>query len=83
MEMSLPPGQATAQGFLGASSAPGGVLAGLVDVGEGAMIGVHATVLPRLKIGAWATVGGGAVVVRDVPEGAVVAGNPARELRRP
>ncbi len=60
--------------------APGAVLAGLVEVGEGAMIGVHATVLPRLLIGAWATVGGGAVVVRDVPPGATVAGNPAREL---
>ena len=60
--------------------APGGVLAGFVEVGEGAMIGVHATVLPRLRIGAWATVGGGAVVVRDVPSGATVAGNPARVL---
>ena len=60
--------------------APGAVLAGLVEMGEGAMIGVHATVLPRLRIGAWATVGGGAVVVHDVPSGAVVAGNPAREL---
>ena len=60
--------------------APGGVLAGLVEAGEGAMIGVHATVLPRLKIGAWATVGGGAVVVQDVPPGTTVAGNPAREL---
>jgi sugar O-acyltransferase (sialic acid O-acetyltransferase NeuD family) len=62
--------------------APGGVLAGLVEVGEGAMIGVHATVLPRLKVGAWSTVGGGAVVIRDVPAGATVAGNPARELGR-
>lgn len=63
--------------------APASVLAGIVRVGEGAMIGVGATVLPRLAIGAWATVGGGAVVVRDVAEGATVAGNPARELRRP
>jgi sugar O-acyltransferase (sialic acid O-acetyltransferase NeuD family) len=60
--------------------APGAVLAGLVRVRCGAMIGVHATVLPRLEIGTWALVGGGAVVCRDVPAHATVAGNPARVL---
>lgn len=60
--------------------APGSVLAGLVRVRRGAMIGVGATVLPRLEIGAWSLVGGGAVVCRDVPPGVTVAGNPARVL---
>lgn len=60
--------------------APGGVLAGIVTLEEGVMIGVHATVLPRLRIGRWATVGGGAVVIRDVPADATVVGNPARIL---
>jgi sugar O-acyltransferase (sialic acid O-acetyltransferase NeuD family) len=58
--------------------APGSVLAGMVRVRHGVMIGVHATVLPRLEIGAWALVGGGAVVCRDVPPNVTVAGNPAR-----
>lgn len=62
--------------------APGSVLAGLVRVRRGAMIGLHATVLPRLEIGAWALVGGGAVVCRDVPPNTTVAGNPARVIPR-
>jgi sugar O-acyltransferase (sialic acid O-acetyltransferase NeuD family) len=60
---------------------PGAHLAGEVIVGEGATIGTGATVLPRIRIGASAIIGAGAVVTRDVPERAVVAGNPARPIR--
>jgi UDP-2-acetamido-3-amino-2,3-dideoxy-glucuronate N-acetyltransferase len=45
---------------------------------RGASIGSHATVLPNLTIGEGALVGAGAVVTRDVPPFAVVAGVPAR-----
>ena len=48
-------------------------------VRRGASIGSGAVILPGLVIGTKALVGAGAVVTRDVPEGAVVAGNPARE----
>lgn len=48
------------------------------DIGAGAQIGVNATVLPFVRVGAGALVGSGAVVTRDVPDGAVVYGNPAR-----
>ena len=43
-----------------------------------AKIGANATLLPGVRIGADALVGAGAVVVRDVPPGKVVIGNPAR-----
>lgn len=35
---------------------------------------------PGLRIGRWAVVGAGAVVVRDVPDGATVVGIPARAI---
>lgn len=49
---------------------------------RGAKIGAHATLLPGIVIGENALVGAGAVVVRDVPAGAVVVGNPARVVKR-
>ena len=46
-------------------------------VREGASIGAGAIVLPGLTIGAWAVVGAGTIVTRDVPDQALVTGNPA------
>lgn len=47
-----------------------------------AKIGGNATILPGVVIGAHALVGAGSVVTEDVPEAAVVAGNPARIIKR-
>ena len=47
-------------------------------VKRGASIGANATILPGLTIGEKAMIGAGAVVTRDVPPMAIVAGNPAR-----
>lgn len=47
-------------------------------VRRGASIGANATILPGLTIGAYAMVGAGAVVTRNVPPNAVVLGNPAK-----
>lgn len=47
-------------------------------VERGASIGANATILPGINIGREAMVGGGAVVLRDVPNHAIVVGNPAR-----
>lgn len=65
----------------GVHLAPGATVCGLVSIGDAAFVGANATVPPRLKIGYGAIVGAGAVVTRDVPDYAVVVGNPARIIR--
>ena len=64
----------------GVEIAPGAVLCGLVHAGVNAWVCAGATVLPRINIGADARVGAGAVVTRDVPDGVIVVGVPARVL---
>lgn len=61
--------------------APRVALAGCITVGDGTLIGINATVLSRIKIGRWCTIGAGAVVTKDIPDYSVVAGNPARIIR--
>jgi acetyltransferase-like isoleucine patch superfamily enzyme len=50
-------------------------------IGKGAKIGANSTILPFVKIGENALVGSGSLVVGDVPDKAVVAGNPARIIK--
>jgi serine acetyltransferase len=58
----------------------GAIIGGHCVILDGARIGLNATVLPKLTIGAGALIGAGSVVTRDVPDGEVWAGNPARPL---
>ena len=51
-------------------------------VQKGASIGSGATLLSGVTIGENAIVGAGSVVTRNVPPGTIVAGNPARTLRK-
>jgi len=53
---------------------------GCIDVKDNSYIGVNATILPNVTIGPNSVVGACAVVTKDVPEGVVVAGNPARMI---
>lgn len=66
---------------------PDGTLKGASDwdlagsiVRYGAAIGARSVILPGLTIGRWALVAAGSVVTRDVPDHALVAGNPARQV---
>jgi sugar O-acyltransferase (sialic acid O-acetyltransferase NeuD family) len=56
-------------------------ISGEVSIGDGVFVGANATLLPRVKVGKFATIGAGAVVNRDVPDYAVVAGNPAKFIK--
>lgn len=60
--------------------APGAVVCGHCWIGDGVKIGVNACVKPFVTVGENARIGMGAVVVKHVPAGATVVGNPAREL---
>lgn len=51
-----------------------------VEIREGASIGASATCVAPVTIGRWALVGSGSVVIRDVPDFALVVGSPARRV---
>ncbi|PKM84192.1 MAG: 2,3,4,5-tetrahydropyridine-2,6-dicarboxylate N-acetyltransferase [Firmicutes bacterium HGW-Firmicutes-11] len=67
----------------------GAVLAGVIEpasatpviVGDNVLIGANAVVLEGVRIGQGAVVAAGAIVIEDVPDGAVVAGVPARVIK--
>ena len=56
--------------------------AGKIDIGDNVFIGYGAIVLPNVTISSNAIVGAGAVVTKDVAEGDLVAGVPARPIGR-
>lgn len=56
-------------------------LAGGASVDEGVFMALNSTVLPSVHVGAWATVGSGAVVNKNVPPGVTVIGSPARKIK--
>jgi acetyltransferase EpsM len=58
----------------------GSIVSGYCSVGSGAYLGSGAVIRERCRIGKFALVGAGAVVIADVPDGATVAGNPARVI---
>jgi len=59
---------------------PGVHLAGNVSIGEGCYMGIGSSVIERVSIGAWTTIGAGAVVVDDIPRNVIAVGVPARVI---
>lgn len=54
--------------------------AGHIRIGDGASLGAGAVVLTDLSVGAWAMIGSGALVTKNVPAHALVVGVPARVI---
>ncbi len=65
----------------GAHIAPGAVLAGNVSLGENSFVGANSVVKQGVKIGNGVTVGAGSVVIKDIPDNEIWAGNPAKILK--
>ena len=53
-----------------------------VKIGNKVWIGAHATVLPGVTVGEGAVIAAGAVVTKDVPANTVVAGVPAKPIKK-
>jgi acetyltransferase-like isoleucine patch superfamily enzyme len=55
---------------------------GHIEINDDAWLGTGAVILPNVRIGTGAVVGAGSVVTKDVPDFTVVAGVPAKEIKR-
>lgn len=55
---------------------------GCIEIMDNCFIGGHSIILPDIKIGPNAIVAAGSVVTKDVPEGTIVGGNPAKVIGR-
>lgn len=61
---------------------PGVSLAGRVKVGDNTFFGINSCVIEGIRVGSNVIVGAGSVVLRDIPDDVIVAGVPAKLLRR-
>lgn len=60
---------------------PNASVAGAVTIEKGAHIGIGASIIQGIKIGKWSMIGAGAVIIEDVPNFAVVVGNPGKVIK--
>ncbi len=60
----------------------GVILAGGVSIAENCFVGINSTIKEKVSIGKNVLVGMGSVVSKDVPEGIIIAGSPARYIRK-
>jgi maltose O-acetyltransferase len=59
----------------------GATRVGVIIVGRRSFIGAFSIVMPSVRIGAETIIAAGSVVTRDIPDGVVAAGNPARVIK--
>ena len=64
----------------GVHLSPGVNLAGRVEIGSCSLLGTNSSVIPEVKIGAYTTVGAGAVVINNIENSKKVAGVPAKDI---
>jgi len=60
---------------------PGSNLGGFVTLEEGVFIGLGSSLLPRVRIGSFSTIGAGAVVTKDIASSITAVGIPAKEIK--
>ncbi len=60
---------------------PGVTISGICDIGDNTTIGAGATILDKIRIGANTIIGAGSVVTKDIPEGVIAYGSPAKVIR--
>jgi acetyltransferase EpsM len=60
---------------------PNASLAGNITIGEGSHVGIGAVIIQGVKIGKWVTIGAGAIILKDVPDYAVIVGNPGKIIK--
>lgn len=51
-----------------------------IDIGDDVFVGNRSILMPGVKIGNKCVIGAGSIVTKSIPEGSVVAGNPARHI---
>ena len=60
---------------------PNATITGNVNIGEGTHIGAGATIIPGISIGKWVIIGAGSVIIKDIPDYAVVVGDPGKIIK--
>ena len=60
---------------------PGVTISGICEIGENTVIGAGATIIDKIKIGANTIIGAGSVVTKDIPDGVIAYGSPAKVIR--
>jgi UDP-perosamine 4-acetyltransferase len=61
--------------------APGAHISGSVEIGELSFIGIGSTIIQGVKVGKNVTIGAGSVIIKDIPDNAVVVGNPGKVIK--